>query len=93
MIDGIERNRQTIKALFSGYDRPIKSGKNDDIPNDAYAVRLNGKYEYFLDEDDAIDFLEYYRGRPGYRVDGVFHHYELNDEEKNEIKRQLEHRM
>lgn len=25
MIDGIERNRQTIKALFSGYDRPIKS--------------------------------------------------------------------
>ena len=29
MIDGIERNRQTIKALFSGYDRPIKSSNND----------------------------------------------------------------
>lgn len=97
MINGIERNLQTIKALFSGYDRPIKSGINDDIPNDAYVVRLNGKYEYFLDEDDAIGFLEHYRGLRGYRADGVNHYYfdkmELTEEEKNEIKHQLEHRM
>lgn len=29
MINGIKRNRRTIKILFSGYNRPIKSGYND----------------------------------------------------------------